>query len=235
MEPQWIFLIVFAVVGFFGYRLVSKHRGGVTTPAMSASRADQDEALFVSMFPELQPHFHPRKLLAFVQAGGNKASPAGAPWPFDVVTEQGVERTRVLDAQGAPLAAFAYEEIENGGVMRLGKGKLTVRTLTRTETRKKGVSRVVQDPTPRVSYWHPDREFKWSPRDGWRFRTAMAEDAFPQRDTDTHVYSPGNTVSASSESARPFEGGGGSFDGGGASGGWDDASPAQSTASSPSY
>jgi uncharacterized membrane protein YgcG len=186
----------------------------------SAELSAKNEALFRSMFPELQPYFHPERLVEFVMArkrrsGSGKqvrwTKPAGFPAAAFADLEAGErdrERVRLLDTAGAPLLEFTFEKHPEGAVLRYGKGKFTV------DVRK--------PPQPRVRYWHPDREFKWS-RAGWIFKTPVADEPFESS-------SSSSSFTNSSDSSRPaaaagIVGHGGTFDGGGASSGWDGPTP----------
>src|SRR5262249_28035886 len=127
--------------------------------ALSARRDQRkQEALFTSMFPDLQPYFHPAKVAEFVKARCARArpnvrfawkNPPGFLVPTaDVDPAEQRENVRLLDAGGQEVAQFAFEEHPEGGVLRVGKGKFTAD---------------LRGPQPRVRYWHPDREFKWTP------------------------------------------------------------------------
>lgn len=188
----------------------------------SLSREKQ-EALFVSMFPELQPHYHPAKLVEFVTARRAKVpSRTGATWRnppgfaaeaaemrYETDKGRGRETWRLADAAGSLLTQFVFEEHPEGGVLRVGKGKFTV------NTRVKG--------QPKVRYWHPDREFKWTPLI-WTFQTRMAEDAIDSSDRGTSWSSDSSSSSSSAmrtgAAAAGIAAAGGAFDGGGASQSW---------------
>jgi uncharacterized membrane protein YgcG len=195
-----------------------------------------DEALFVSMFPELQPYYHPARVAEYVAARLAKPLPrTGALWkhpPGFAAAAAGIrfkdegEVVRLLDAAGALLTQFVFETHPEGGVIRVGKGKLTV------DTRVPG--------EPQVRYWHPDHEFKWM-RQGWKFLTRVAEGPF---DHDTSGFSDSSSSSFASRGAAVagFAAAGGTFDGGGASQAWDRGaavdtagSDSAQTASAPSY
>ena len=183
----------------------------------------KNEALFRSMFPELQPHFHPERLVEFVQARLDRswsvkparwADPPGFPAAAvaEVKAEGEREHVRLLDTAGKLLHEFIFEKHPEGGVLRFGKGKFTV------DVRK--------PPQPRVRYWHPDREFKWS-RAGWIFTTPVADEPFESSSSSSSL------SSSSSDSSRTAAAGlvglGGTFDGGGASAGWDQSPQTAST------
>lgn len=199
---------------------------------------ERDEALFVAQFPELQPHFHPEKLVAFAEEiavreeFNNLKAPVTWPQPngfaaatMDLSPDGSRTLCRVKDAAGAVLASFHYEPHPEGGVLRVGKGKLTVTT---------------QDEQSRVRYWHPDREFKWSKDKGWRFTTRLAENEFSSdsgssfRDRGDSSSSSGyTTAAAAAAGTAAIVAAGGTFDGGGASQSWEEggAGSAESGAS----
>ena len=186
----------------------------------SSSRGSKkSEALFRSMFPDLQPHFHPRRLLEFVRARRAARPPqSGKAWKnppgFDadraeIRFDNGVERVQVLDAAGALLAQFVFEEHPEGGVLRVDKGKFTVNPAKAA-----------------VRYWHPEREFKW--KNGvWTFQTRVSDRSIDSSDTGTSYSSGSSSSSSPSSTATAAAAGagiaaaGGTFDGGGASAGWD--------------
>lgn len=195
----------------------------------------RDEALFVSMFPDLQPYFHPERLVSFVRAQrtgrrGAVTSSTGTIWKNPpglgvpvLEIDPGNMRVpyRMRDESGALLGQFLYDTHAEGGVLRVGKGKLTVITL---------------DAVPRVRYWHPQREFKWSQTKGWKFVTPVADYSTYGNDSDSSSSSSSFSSSSDSSDSRAPVGGGGTFDGGGASGGWDDSSSSGSgTSTSTSY
>lgn len=196
---------------------------------MSAEKA---EAFFKASFPELQPHLHPQAVATYVAArakrqGGVVRERWDNPPGFGFASRAAFanapkgEKTTLLDATGRRVLDFVLEpKAGTLGALRVGAGKFTVR-------QKPG------EP-PRVSYWHPEREFEWRGPGRWIFRSRLADEPIDTRDTS---WSSSNSYSSwsSSPAAEPFEGKGGTFDGGGASGGWDDASGASDRASSTSY
>jgi uncharacterized membrane protein YgcG len=190
-------------------------------------QSGRDEALFVSMFPDLQPYFHPRNLLQYVQARvARKIDPHGMTWrnppglgvpAVDIRYDGEREITRLLDAAGARLAEFIFEPNPEGGVIRVGQGKFTVNDQVKN--------------APRVRYWHPDREFKWTPQ-AWKFVTRMSDQPLGGYDPS---YSSSDTFSSSSSGSAPasgMSGGGGTFDGGGATGSWEGGSGGSGSSSS---
>jgi uncharacterized membrane protein YgcG len=204
-------MLAFLLYGFVGMPFL----------VVRGARANQqkNEALFRSMFPELQPHFHPERLVEYVTArGGRGPVPAASRWESPrgfaaaavaeaTVGEKSREHVRLRGQSGAVLGEFDYEGIPEGGVLRVGKGKLTV------DIRK------AKD--PRVRYWHPEREFKWS-RAGWVFKTPVADEPFESSSSSSS--SSSSDSSSRAAAAAGIVGLGGTFDGGGASAGWDDGS-----------
>lgn len=181
------------------------------------------EALFRSMFPELQPHLHPEKMLEFVVArlarskrieGLWKNPPGFSDGSARISRVDGREHVVLLDAAGAERAQFVFEKHPEGGVLRIGKGKVTVS------------SRDLNN--QRVRYWHPDREFKWKRRGGvWTFQSRMSEREIESRDRTSFSSDSSSSSSSSSDFTRgaAVAGGiaaaGGTFDGGGANASWD--------------
>ena len=221
--------IFFAIIGFaIAWAL---YRVGRARSGSNAGRK-RGEALFRSMFPELQPHLHPQNMLDFVIArrqrgrnpGGVWRSPGGFPnASAHVSMVDGREHVRLVDAAGAVLGQFIFEEHAEGGVLRVGKGKVTVNT------------RDVNN--HRVRYWHPEREFKWKKRGGvWTFQSRMADREIESGDSTS--FSSDSSSSSSSSAARgaAAAGGiiaaGGTFDGGGASAGWGGGSSESSSTGS---
>lgn len=208
----WIFgAILFVIIVVMPIRSAFKRRRDTQD---TEKLRGKNEALFRSMFPELQPHFHPERLVEFAQARLGRSWSAKARWanpagfPGAAVAElkaeeRDRERVRLLDRAGMLLHEFTFEKHPEGGVLRLGKGKFTV------DVRK--------PPQPRVRYWHPDREFKWS-RAGWVFKTPVADEPFESSSSSS---SSGSSRSATA--AAGIVGLGGTFDGGGAAAGWDDS------------
>jgi hypothetical protein len=138
------------------------------------------EALFATGFPELQPHFHPEHVAEYAAARrSRRGGPAAFRWDNPpgfalaaaalVAPDAKGERTRLVDKTGTTLAEFLYEPQPTGAVLRVGKGKLTVDT---------------QEEEPKVKYWHPEREFKWTP-DNWNMKSGLAEQALRSRPRGT--------------------------------------------------
>jgi len=212
-------IAIAAVIGAGVFQFVM----GVRTQRRNVAR---NEALFVSMFPDLQPYFHPTKLIEFVRARLASRPPQGGkvwknPPGFGVEDasigfDNGRESVQLRDAQGQVLADFFFEEHPEGGVIRFGKGKFTVN---------------LREQVPRVRYWHPDREFKWSQPKGWTFVTRVADEPFSRSDSDSSSSSSSGSsrdssisgTTAAAAGAAGIVAAGGAFDGGGASQAWDDS------------
>ncbi len=179
---------------------------------------DRDEALFQSMFPELQPWFHPERLVVFASARRAHHGP-GRTWRWnkpaafaeadhaDCTPDPKGERLRMVDAAGALLSEFVYDVHPEGAVVRVAGGKLTIE--------------IRDSANPRVRYWHPQREFKWT-RKGWVFKTPLADEPFSSSSTDS-AGSTSSDSSGSSSGTSALAGRGGTFGGGGAAGTWTDA------------
>jgi len=221
----------FIIMGLFALAIglgVFHIFSGLASGARRIQSKRRDEALFASMFPDLQPYFHPERLVEFVRAQrsrkrGSVTTSGGTTWEnppglgvHQLEIEQGNMRVpyRMRDESGALLGQFLYDTHADGGVLRVGQGKLTVN---------------VKDAIPRVRYWHPRREFKWSRKNGWVFVTPVADTHDTGYSTDSHSSSRSFSSTSDRGSDAPV-GGGGTFDGGGASGGWD-AEPSSSTTS----
>lgn len=199
---------------FFAFAVFAALRAG----RRARLDSERNEALFRSMFPDLQPHFHPEKLVQYVTArrarGSQKTAHAWSRPPgfaadrADIQPDGARERVRLVDGAGATIADFFYEDHAEGGVLRFGKGKFTVN---------------VRDAVPRVRYWHPDREFKWSRSKGWTFVTRMAEESFSSSDHSSSDSTPSSSSRAAA-AATGIAAAGGTFDGGGASHAWDSGS-----------
>lgn len=234
---QWPLLVVLAVI-LAGIVFLVR---GIKRLAAKADRdfaqnKERMEAMFRSMFPELQPHFHPRRVYEFVRARHARKAPSGpttwkkppgfpAAEAAEIALDGFRDRVRLVDAAGATLGEFVFEEHAEGGVIRMGKGKFTA---------------TLNDRQPRVRYWHPDREFKWTP-DTWKFTSRMADREIGSSDSGT-TYSDTSTSSSPSISpgaaAAAAAGGiiaaGGTFDGGGASAAWDQGAGSSSESHSAS-
>ena len=218
--------IVLAIAAWF-YSVIAK----IGKLAGGSKPSRRDEALFASMFPDLQPYFHPERLVEFVRAQrsrkrASQSPAASATWKnppglgvHAVEIEPGHMRVpyRMRDESGALLGQFLYDEVPEGGVLRVGEGKLTVN---------------VMDKIPRVRYWHPRREFKWSKKKGWAFATPLADTHDSSYSSDSDSSSHSFSTSRHDGASPAPVGGGGTFDGGGASGSWDDSSSTSTNADS---
>lgn len=186
---------------------------------------EKQEAYFASMFPDLQPYYHPKNVLEFVRArleqppargGMTIKGPPGfatahsARVSFDT-DKKGRERElwTLLDEGGRELTRFFFESDAKDGMVRVGEGKFRV---GRHQNR--------------VRYWHPDRELKWTPPGMWKFVTRVAEQPFESsRDSGTSFSDSSSSRTATTAAAAAgIAAAGGTFDGGGASAGWDDKS-----------
>jgi hypothetical protein len=210
----------FVVVMLIG-RFVSRY-GEKLTQTTAHKLSERMEALFRASFPELQPHFHPARVHEFVNARRSR-TPSGSPFTWnkppgfpaaaraELALEGMRDKVRLLDAAGTLLAEFVFEEHKDGGVVRLGKGKFTVN---------------VKGPEPRVRYWHPEREFKWTPGK-WSIKTGMSDsplDSSSATETSSSTSDRGWSSSSTTTAAAAGTGivaAGGTFDGGGASAAWD--------------
>ena len=239
--PAFFAVFVACAIGFALLLAWRRRKGGERRagPAAAKHPAQRSDAYFRTMFPELQPYFHPEKVVRFVrERNGTRDVVDGYTWRdapgFNTATavaaiSGGRERIRLTDSAGALVAEFDYERQPNGAALRVGRGKLTA------------VLEVGNN--PRVRYWHPEREFKWSRKGGWQFTTPMTESAFDSDDRGSRwsndSASPasssssgsGGRVAAAAATAALVSGAGGAFAGGGASDQWDaaagnDADPA---------
>ena len=203
---------------------------------MARQMNERMEALFRTGFPELQPHYHPKNVYEYAAARMARKDRGTAfrwqnPPGFTLASEADVrpdgarEKTRLLDKAGPMLAEFVFEEHAEGAALRVGKGKLTVG---------------LKGPEPRVRSWHPEREFKWTPR-SWNMKTGVSDQ--PLQSSSSDHDSSGDSYSSSSSSSRTataaaagagIVAAGGSFDGGGASAAWDSGDGGSSGSSSDS-
>ena len=170
-----VIIAIFAGI-IFGLRALTK-ASARQTARMKREMLERMETLFTTGFPELQPHFHPKNVFEYAQA--RKASSGPFRWRnppgFALATNADVQvdglrdKVRLLDAKDAVLAEFIYEEHAEGAVLRVGKGKFTVG---------------LKGPEPRVRYWHPDRDFKWTPT-SWNMKSGLAEQPLRSRGSST--------------------------------------------------
>lgn len=224
MDGWWSALAAAAIVVAIVFGVRWYRRAASAAPQASEQR---HEALFKAAFPELQPLFHPAKVLEFVAAWRTRGpQPPGARWlrppGLDAARAQlspgsKGEAVELYDETGALVSQFRLQPHPDGGVLRLDPGKFTVN---------------VRDAA--VRYWHPEREFKWSRAKGWRVITRLSDQAIDSTDRgfesarDTSSSSP--SASTVATTAAVIAAAGGTFAGGGASAKWDDAadSPAGS-------
>jgi hypothetical protein len=220
-------LIFIGAVMFVVVKLARRATAGATR---------NQEALFASMFPDLQPYFHPARVAEYVKGRRARLKPnVRFTWKnppgfgvaaVDIDPADERENVRLLDALGNELGQFAFEEHPEGGVLRVGKGKFTAN---------------LQEAEPRVRYWHPDREFKWTPR-SWKFVTRMAEQPIDSDHTGSSFSSDSpspSTIATGAAIATGIAAAGGMFDGGGASHAWGEggrgASPDSASGAPTSY
>ncbi len=228
MFENLLFAFVVALVAAVFVRAAMRAKSSSPGAARAgASPQEKAEVLFVSMFPELQPLFHPERLVAYVAARrGRTPARGGFTWKqapgfdgasVDIRFVKEREECAIVDAAGGTLGLFRYEIHPDGGVLRVGAGKLTVD--------------LRNDRDPAVRYWHPEREFKWTRRGGWRFTAPVAERPIDSGDRGTSWSEASSSSDAvrTAAAAAGIAGLGGTFDGGGASAGWGGAPAADST------
>lgn len=229
-----VIVAVFVAI-IFGVRAL--HRASAQRFARTVREMNERmETLFQAGFPELQPHFHPKNVYEYALARqARKASSGPFKWRnppgFTLATFADIEvdglkdKVRLLDAKEAVLASFVFEEHPEGAVIRLGKGKFTVG---------------LKGPEPRVRYWHPERDFKWTPTT-WNMKTGVSDQPLQSSSGDHDSSSDSYSSSSSSPSSRTataaaagagIVAAGGTFDGGGASAAWDDGGGGSSGSSS---
>lgn len=171
-------ILVVVVIAFaLGLGVRALHKASRRKFAQSLREVNERmEALFAAGYPELQPHFHPRQVAEYAMArrarkGGEAAFRWENPPGFTLAAAALVapdakgEKTRLVDKAGSTLAEFLFEPQPTGAVLRVGKGKLTVD---------------MQGLEPKVKYWHPERDFKWTPS-SWNLKSGMAEQSLASR------------------------------------------------------
>ena len=223
MSLGWIALIVFIVI------FIIVARQSMRGAKDAAAAREKQEALFKATFPELQPYFHPLKVLQFVSAWrAHAATPPTFEWNhppalgftkvrFGPAGEKG-RPVEFLDEAGAVVSRGLLLETAEGGVLRLGAGKLTVN---------------LRDSA--VRYWHPEREFKWSKTKGWRVLSSLSDRSIDSSDrgmtfsSDSASSGTATTAAAAAAGAAVVAGAGGAFDGGGSSSSWDDSSESKTS------
>ena len=218
--------VAVVIAGFVGLMFLARtiaRASAKQSAQMKQEMNERMEALFRASFPELQPHFHPRNVFEYAKARqARKASSGPFRWKkppgFALVEEADVQveglrdKVRLLDSAGARLADFVFEEHGEGAVLRVGKGKFTVG---------------LKGPEPRVRYWHPEREFKWTPT-LWKMKSGVSDHSLESSSSSDSSTSSSSSSSPSTTAAAAAAGAGivaagGSFDGGGASHAWDDS------------
>jgi hypothetical protein len=220
MEDTILILFIGGViVAIFGSLFLKTALGRRKRAPDSGLDADKAEAFFQAGFPELQPLFHPQAVVDYVLRRRKRQykererweNPAGFPAAalarFEA--EPKGERTHLYDKAGVKIADFLVEPKEGAlAAVRVGAGKFTIRQ--------------APGQPPRVSYWHPEREFQWKGRGQWRFVSRVADEPV---DTTDRSWSGSTSSSSSTTTAAAAAAGvvslGGTFDGGGASAGWD--------------
>ena len=232
-----VYLVALAAAAYTAHGiLVPLVIGGIVAAAFVFGRrqnrldAARNESLFVSMFPDLQPYYHPKQLYDYTVArlSGKiprnskvKDPPGFTGYAADVRAEAERDLVRILDAAGTLVTQFIFEKHPEGAAIRVGKGKFTLTT--------------GNPQYPRVRYWHPDREFKWTPLT-WKFMTPVVEREFSSSDRSSSSDSTSSSSSSSRvASAAPFAAAGGAFDGGGASQSWSEGGASASGSASTSY
>jgi hypothetical protein len=232
--------VAVVIAGFVG--LLFLVRTLARASAKQAAKMKQEmnarmEALFRASFPELQPHFHPRNVFEYAKGRQARKAPSvpfrwKKPPGFALAEEADVQvdglrdRVRLLDAGGRKLADFVFEEHPEGAVLRVGKGKFTVG---------------LKGPEPRVRYWHPEREFKWTPT-LWKMKSGVSDHELESSSSSSSSHDDGSPRSSSSTSTTAaaaaagagIVAAGGTFDGGGASAAWDDGGSSSSSSGSDS-
>ena len=226
MVLTFVGLIVAAIVSLAVSAARQRRRKEAGKPV--ANPVDQrGDAYFKAMFPDLQPWFQPENAVRLVRDRKGRLNVGnGSNWKYPpgygaaearISIQNGREHVRLFDAAGAPLTEFDYQMLPDGAALRIGRGKLTV---------------VIDGPTnPRVRYWHPEREFKWSRKKGWWFNTPVADRPVDSNDSGSSFSSDRSsssssgygTVAAAAGAAALVSGAGGAFAGGGASESWDEA------------
>ena len=233
-EPDILLpLVIGGVIAFAVIRLVVQLVRG-RKGAATAGRGDngglqkRQEALFVTSFPELQPYLHPENVLQFVKAWAGRTprsetlvwnSPPGF-GPSRVRLSPMGEKGQMAELLGEAdkvLASFQVQQHPEGGVIRLGPGKLTAN---------------LRDSA--VRYWHPEREFKWSKAKGWRVINALSDRGIDSSDRGMSLSNDGSSSTATSAAAAVagaavVAGAGGAFDGGGSSSSWDAGSESRTS------
>lgn len=108
--PAFFVLFVLIAIAFAIVQSRRRRAGGAAPGAKEGGAGERSEAYFRSMVPELQPHFHPEKVLRFVRErkgsrnvidGYSWRNPPGFETAAAVVAMTGGrERIRLMDAAG---------------------------------------------------------------------------------------------------------------------------------------
>jgi len=231
MDDWWFAVVAAAIVVAIVFGAATFRRArrsanrGPRRGADRASAAERQEALFKATFPELQPLFHPAKVLEFVAAWRARSThPPGVEWqrPPGLNASRARlspgdkgEAVELFDAAGAIVSRFRLQQHPDGGVIRLDPGKFTVN---------------LRDAA--VRYWHPEREFKWSRAKGWRLITRLSDHPIESNDRGFESSRDTSSFPSASTTAAVIAGAGGAFAGAGASAKWDAAADS-SSASAP--
>ncbi len=224
-----LFLGVGLAIVFLVIRQVRRLRArSALTPGFAYGTTEQraasakGEALFQSMFPDLQPYFHPARLAEWLTGYGQRKDQAvggimemGLPVPgfpeaqcCEVVPEGNQKRVRILDTTGLALSEFEFTDERFGGTITMVSGRFRVDLGNRDD--------------PMVQFRGGDREFDWSGQRGWRFRTPVADHGFDTYDDGLRWSDDSPSSTAVAVTAGAMVAAGGTFGGAGASGAWDD-------------
>jgi hypothetical protein len=216
-------IIVFAAWRFLRSRLDSK---------ALAAQAEKSEAMFKTMFPDLQPHLHPKNVVEYVKAHVSRGKKIESPWenpPGFPEARRAVledtpkgERTILQDMNGVALAEFLFlwgDKPPTIGIVRVGEGKFRVK-------QRSGKPAY-------ATYWHPRREFDWRGPGLWTFRSTVADSAIDSSGSTTNWTdsSSGTSTAAAAAAGAGIVAAGGTFDGGGASAAWDGGGKSDSSSS----
>ena len=128
--PAFFAVFVAGAIGFALLRAWRRRKDGdrLAGPAAAKPPAQRSDAFFRTMFPELQPYFHPEKVVRLVrERNGTRNVTDGHTWrnlpgfetaTATVVISGGRERIRLTDSAGALVAEFDYERQPNGDAPR---------------------------------------------------------------------------------------------------------------------
>lgn len=229
-----VFVLVFLGVGLAALFLVVRYvqrlraRNAMTREESSGTGVHgvdfaKGEALFKSMFPDLQPYFHPARLAQWLAAYRERKGRMVGDLPrmdrpvpgfpeaqrCELLPDDNRKYVRVLDAEGLPCCEFHLEEERFGAMLATTAGSFRVD---------------LDNPDdPAISFRASDREFDWSRKGGWRFRTPVAEQGIDSYDDGLRWSDDAHSSSSSSPASGMIVAAGGAFGGAGASGAWDEA------------